>query len=133
MDFFVSLKLYEETMNVVINITTAPATLPAGMIAGLLALSITDPAGQPVLDSMGQPISSQQVAGTTATFANVGPGNYLASAARLDTNGSVMGAQVSQAFTVPAPVEAPASATPESTGQASASFDAPQAITVTLS
>ena len=120
-------------MNVIVNITTAPVTLPAGAIAGLLALSITDPSGKAVVDTNGQAISVQQVAGTTATFLNVGPGDYLASAARLDTNGSVMGVQVSQAFTVPAPVEASASAAPESTAQAAATFEAPQTIIVTLS
>lgn len=128
-------------MNVILNITTAPAALPAGVIAGLLALSITDPAGKSVNDASGQPLTTQQVAGTTATFANVGAGDYLASAVRLDTNGTPIGVAVTQAFSVAAPTApaAPAATTaPGATGAPgaaatpTASFDAPQSITVTI-
>ena len=125
-------------MNVILNITTTPTALPAGVIAGLLALSITDPSGQSVVDANGQPIATQQVSGTTATFANVGAGNYLASAVRLDTNGTPIGAPVTQAFTVTAAAPAPGTSTaPASVSGTAAStagptFDAPQSITVTL-
>ena len=119
-------------MNVILNITTTPTALPAGVIAGLLALSITDPSGQSVNDANGQPVTTQQVSGTTATFANVGPGNYLASAVRLDNNGTPIGAPVTQAFSVAASAAATA-AVPDAPSAASAStFDAPQSITVTI-
>ena len=123
-------------MNVILNITTTPTALPAGVIAGLLALSITDPSGQSVVDASGQPIATQQVSGTTATFANVGAGNYLASAVRLDTNGTPIGAPVTQAFTVAAAAPAPGTSTAPASGTAASTagptFDAPQSITVTV-
>jgi hypothetical protein len=105
-------------MNVTLNIATTPVALPAGIVAGLLALSITDLAGQPVVDANGNPIVVQTVADTQATFANVVPGDYLANAVRLDTTGNPIGTKLTQAFTVPQPIVS--------------TFDAPHAITVTL-
>jgi len=123
-------------MNVILNITTTPIALPAGVTAGLLALSITDPSGQSVVDASGQPIVTQQVTGTSATFANVGDGSYLASAVRLDTNGTPIGAPVTQAFTVAAAAPAPGTSTASVSGTAASTagptFDAPQSITVTV-
>lgn len=115
-------------MNVTINITTTAAALPSGVIAGLLALSITDSAGHPINDASGQPLVSQQVSGNTATFANVLAGDYIASAVRLDTNGTPIGSAVTQAFSVPA---ATASVQSEATAN-TATYDAPQSITVTV-
>jgi hypothetical protein len=123
MGFFMLHPLEEEIMNVTLNITTTPATLPAGIIAGLLALSITDTAGNPVNDANGEPIAAQQVSGTSATFPNVAPGDYLASAVRLDSNGSPIGTAVTQGFTVAAPADI---------GTTAATYDAPQSITVTV-
>jgi hypothetical protein len=136
--FFVNTNLKEEIMNVILNVTTAPVALPAGVTAGLLALSVTDPSGNTVNDTNGQAIAAQQVSGSTATFANVGAGDYLANASRLDTAGNPIGAVITQAFTVTAPVIAP-STTNVNTGAIATSapvattFEAPQTITVTLS
>lgn len=106
--------------SVTLTVTTTPTALPPGITAGKLTLSITDPNGAPVQDAHQQPLAAQQVDGTTATFADVAPGNYLAQAVRLDANGSPIGTPVTQSFSVAAP------AIPAST------FDAPQSITVTL-
>lgn len=103
-------------INVTLAVTTTPTALPTGITAGLLALSITDPAGAPVQDASQQPLAAQQVDGTSASFANVAPGNYLARALRLDSNGNPIGNPVTQSFMVPVPT----------------TFDAPQSITVTL-
>lgn len=105
-------------MKVTLNIATTPVALPAGVIAGLLALSITDVAGKPVTDTNGNPIAVQTVTDNQATFDNVVPGDYLASAVRLDTAGNPIGTPLTQAFTVPQPIVS--------------TFDAPHAITVTL-
>lgn len=116
-------------MNVILNITTTPTALPTGVIAGLLALSITDTSGKPVTDHNGQVLAPQQVSGNTATFANVSPGDYIASVARLDTNGTPIGTAVTQAFTVPAgTADAPAAGVTPSV----ATYDAPQSVTVTI-
>jgi hypothetical protein len=121
-------------MNVIINITTTPTALPAGITAGLLALSITDTTGKPVNDANGQSITTQQVSGATATFTNVAPGDYVASAVRLDTNGTPIGTPVTQAFAVAAAVTTSgADITGTTTAPAAPTFDAPQSITVTLS
>ena len=121
-------------MNVIVNITTTPTALPAGITAGLLALSITDTTGKPVNDANGQFIATQQVSGATATFANVAPGDYVASAVRLDTNGTPIGTPVTQAFTVAAPATTSGTdITGTTTAPVAPTFDAPQSITVTLS
>jgi hypothetical protein len=115
-------------MNVNINITTTPTALPAGVIAGLLAISITDTAGHPVNDANGQALATQQVSGNSGTFNSVAAGDYIASVVRLDTNGTPLGNAVTQAFSVP--TSAPAA--PTGTSTPASSYDAPQTITVTV-
>ena len=105
-------------MNVTLNVSTTPVALPAGITAGQLSFSITAPTGKPVNDANGTPIAAQAVPGTQAIFANVAPGDYVASAVRMDTSGNAIGVPNSQAFTVPSPVVQ--------------TYDAPQSITVTL-
>lgn len=118
-------------MNVILNVTTTPVALPIGVVAGLLALSIAGPQGNQVVDTTGQVIAAQQVSGTTATFANVPVGDYVASVVRLDVNGTPIGAPVVQAFSVAAPASAPE---PEAVQAPAAvpTYEAPQSITITL-
>ena len=104
-------------MNVTITIATAPVALPAGITAGPLNLAITDPAGNAVTNAGGTAIVAQTVTDNSAVFADVPPGDYVASAVRLDANGNSIGHPITQAFSVPVPT---------------ATYDAPQSITVTL-
>ena len=104
-------------MNVTLAVATAPVALPAGITAGPLSLSITDPAGNAVRTASGTAIAAQTVTDASAAFADVPPGDYVAVAVRLDTGGNAIGHPITQAFTVPVPT---------------ATYDAPLSITVTL-
>jgi len=104
-------------MNVTITVATAPVALPAGITAGPLSLSITDPTGNAITNAAGTAIVAQTVTDNSAVFADVPPGDYVASAVRLDANGNSIGHPITQAFSVPVPT---------------VTYDAPQSITVTL-
>lgn len=97
--------------NVLISVVTVDTDLPAGVLPGALRISLTQ--------TDGTVVSSQDVAGVEATFADVVPGTYVAVAQALDSQAQSLGAQVVQTFVVPTP--------PPTT------FAQPQTITVTLS
>jgi len=91
--------------NVVVTITTVAQVFPVGTLGGLFRYTITDSAGVVV---------TQDSAELFSTFADVVPGDYIASAQRLDTAGAFLGSAISTKFTVPAPtvpVDVPATIT----------------------
>lgn len=95
--------------NVLVQITTKKVILPTGIVASGLRYNLLDASGAVAftLDS-----NESQV-----TFTSVGPGDYTASVARIDTAGEVIGDSIAQAFNIPTPVEY---------------YDAPDTITVSL-
>lgn len=73
--------------------TVVPFSAPTGTVAGQYSITLTNQADNTV----------QTVASATpdATFPNVTPGNYQASVALLDNQGSAIGPVPAVAFTVP--------------------------------
>jgi hypothetical protein len=76
--------------NVVVTFTTKDVTEPAGTVQGKYVVSVT---GQP----------DQSVDASPVTFANVPPGDYVASVQATDTNGGTIGGKATASFTVSAP------------------------------
>jgi len=94
---------------VIVSITLVAVALAVGQVAGAMRFTLTPAVGDPVV---------QDSEASTVEFDNVAPGDYTASAARLDSTGAVIGSPVSAPFTVPVP--------------APTTVDAPATITVTL-
>lgn len=93
---------------VIVSVATTPTAPPSGILAGLLRVALTDASGTVA--------ATQDVTGAVATFENVSPGTYTASAVRLDSNGNALGGTITGAAVVPEP----------------ATYDAPSSLTVTL-
>jgi hypothetical protein len=93
--------------DVVLVLATARQTLPAG----------TKFAGQYVF-SVGDSVPTQAVNAKTATFAQLAPGDYTATAQSLDDTGAAFGPVMSAQFTVPV--------------DGADQWDAPASLTVTI-
>lgn len=99
---------------VTVTVVTVPTTLPAGVTAGALRVSL--------LDNTGAVVATQDVATSDAVFTGIANGDYTASAVRLDGTGTNLGDAVTAPFSVadvPPPV-------PEQT------FDAPSSLAVVV-
>ena len=98
---------------VIVQVATAPTPFPAGTAPAGIAIALLGVSPTPDVT----PTQMITAAPYEATFANVPPGTYTASAAALDASGNPLGAPaVSAQFTVEAPV----------------SVDVPQTVTVTV-
>jgi uncharacterized protein YoxC len=95
---------------VTLAIAFVVATLPLGVTAGQLRVTLSDASGA-------TPDVTQDVDGDTAEFDGVADGSYIAKAQRLAADGSTLGDAVQQTFTV------------DSTPQV---FNSPSGISVTV-
>lgn len=92
--------------NVIVTVATQQQAFPAGTAAAGLVITL-----------VGASVAPQHVTAApyTASFADVAPGTYTASAQAVAADGSALGAAaVSEAFTIPAPdvmVDVPATVT----------------------
>lgn len=92
--------------NVIVTVATQQQAFPAGTAAAGLVITLA-----------GASVAPQHVTAApyTASFADVAPGTYTASAQAVDANGNPLGAAaVSEAFTIAAPdvmVDVPATVT----------------------
>lgn len=103
---------------VVVSVATSVSQFPAGTAPAGLMISLSDPAYAP------QHITTAPYA---ATFSNVAPGSYTASAQAIDANGVALGDPItSTSFTVAADDAAPVESA------ATVSVDVPSAISVTV-
>lgn len=75
-----------------INVAVVQGEVPVGSVAGKWEIGYQDSAAV---------IVKQDVDAPTATFTNVAPGDYIALAKRLDTNGAPFGPNVALVFNVP--------------------------------
>jgi hypothetical protein len=106
-------------MRVIVTVSTSTTALPAGVIAGILHFAIND--------STGAAVATQDVAtGITAEFDALSPGDYTATAIRMDSTGAALGSAVSGAFTIPA-------VTPADPAMPAATYEAPVSLSVSLS
>jgi hypothetical protein len=108
---------------VILAVATTPVALPAGIVPGKLRFSIQ-------VADLSQPAVTQDVDGTTATFADVADGSYTATLQRLDSGSQPLGAAFIQSFAVVTP-EAAADAAP-AVDAAPTTYDAPVGLTVTF-
>ncbi len=79
---------------VIVTASVVALAVPAGTVVGKYEVSITDSAG------VGQ---KQDVDTPSATFTDVGPGDYTAAVVLLDFNGGQLGQKQTATFSVSAP------------------------------
>lgn len=94
---------------VTVTILTTPTTLPAGIVAGVMRVSLLRD---------GAEIDSTDATDNTATFTDVEPGAYTVTAVRLDDAGAELSGVVSTDFDV--------------TDTTSETYDAPASLSVSV-
>lgn len=119
-------------MNVTLTAKTAATKVPVNISPAGVTISLTDAAGNAVNDANGAPLGPVSLAkGPYATFfSNVVDGDYVATAAAVDSTGATIGTPVTQAFTLTTTPSGPTVTLPT---PAAAMYDAPVSFDITVS